>query len=336
MLRFPITFRRGLRMRSAKIYFFQQFIILSLLLILAACAPEKVTPTSTPEADRNRYVADLKFIAQAPRTSIDPNHQAVQNLCAERLTGLGYEVERHDFGDGVNVIGTLAGTTRPDEIVIVSAHYDTIPNTNGADDNASGVAAVLETARLLASEKHSRTLVMACWDLEEPGLHGSYAYANREQKKNTDIKVAYVYDEIGSSNDNPRSQSFPAKFDSIYPAEAQKMRENQYRANFVLLAFDPQARTWAMAIADQAEKEGLPSIQLEVNLDDEISTDITGSDHASFWEAGYPAIEINDTDGYRNTYKHSNLDNVDMLNHDFAIKIISAVVASVRNALDSQ
>jgi Zn-dependent M28 family amino/carboxypeptidase len=323
-------------MRYSKIGLVRQIIILSLLLMSAACAPEKVTPTSTPEADRSRYIADLEFIAQAPRTSIDPQHQAVQDLCAERLTKLGYEVEQYDFGGGVNVIGKLPGAARPDEIVIVSAHYDTIPNSNGADDNASGVAAVLETARLLANEDHSRTLLMACWDQEEPALYGSYVYANREQKRNTDIKVAYVYDEIGSSNDSPNSQRLPSGFDIMYPAEAQKIRANQYRANFVLLIFDQQARTWASAITDQAAKEGLPSIQLEVNLDEEIPTDLNGSDHASFWREGYPAIEINDTAGYRNPFKHTKLDTIDTLDHDFAIKIISAVVASVRNALESQ
>jgi Zn-dependent M28 family amino/carboxypeptidase len=323
-------------MRYPTIGIIRQLIIFSLLMILVACASEKVTPTSIPEADRSHYVADLAFIAQAPRTSIDPHHRAVQDLCAERLTGLGYEVERYDFGDGVNVIGTLPGTTRPDEIVIVSAHYDTIPNSNGADDNASGVAAVLETARLLADEEHARTLLIACWDQEEPALYGSYVYANREQKRNTDIKVAYVYDEIGSSDDRTNSQRFPSGFDIVYPIEAQKMRVNQYRANFVLLVFDQQARTWALAIANQAEKEGLPSIQLEVNLDGEIPTELNGSDHASFWREGYPAIEINDTSGYRNPYKHTKLDTIDTLNHDFAIKIISAVVASVRNALESQ
>ncbi len=314
----------------------RQCIIGLLLVILAACVPEKVLPTAIPEADKSRYVADVEFIAQAPRTSIDPHHKAVQDLCAARLTELGYEVERHDFEDGVNIIGTLSGTTHPDEVVIVSAHYDTIPNSNGADDNASGVAAVLETARLLAGETYSRTLMIACWDQEEPALYGSYVYAKREKERNTAIKIVYVYDEIGSSDDAPNSQRFPSGFGIAYPAEAKKLKANRYRANFVLLVFDQQARPWALAIADQAEKVGLPAIPLEVNLNVEVPTNLAGSDHASFWRRGYPAIEINDTSGYRNPYKHTQLDTVDTLNHDFAVKIISAVVASVRSALAAE
>jgi hypothetical protein len=322
-------------MRNPKLGIILHLIVLSLLFVLGACAPEKVTPTAIPEADKSRYIADLEFIAQAPRTIIDPHHKAVQNLCIERLTELGYEVEQHDFGKGINVIGTLTGTTHPDEIVIVSAHYDSIPKSNGADDNASGIAAVLETARLLADEQHARTLKLACWDQEEPALYGSYVFANREMKRNTDIKVVYVYDEIGWSDDKPDSQQVPSGFNILYPAEAKKMKANQNRANFVLIVSDQKASPWAQAIADQADKLGLPSIHLEVNLDGEVPSDLKGSDHASFWTEGYPAIEINDTSKYRNPFKHTQFDTIDRLDSDFAVKVISAVIASVRNALDS-
>jgi Zn-dependent M28 family amino/carboxypeptidase len=219
--------------------------------------------------------------------------------------------------------------------VVVSAHYDTIPGSNGADDNASGVAGVLETARLLASEKHARTLIVACWDEEEPALTGSYLYATREKQKNSKIKVAYVYDEIGISKDEPNSQKMPSGFEIVHPFEAQKMRANQWRANFVLLIFDKESRPWVEAITSSAEKEGLQSAQLEVDLEGKVPAEMKGSDHASFWGRGYPAIEITDTSKYRNPFKHTKFDTIDTLNHDFTVKIISAVVASVRNALES-
>jgi Zn-dependent M28 family amino/carboxypeptidase len=330
----PLSFTKAKSMRSSRTNVTWRFIVLSLLWISVSCTPMKVPPVSTPEADKSRYVADLEFIAQAPRDN-GPHHTDVQNLCANRLTELGYEVERHDFGEGVNIIGTLLGTTRPEEIVIVSAHYDTIPGGNGADDNASGVAGVLETAKLLASEKHARTLTVACWDEEEPALTGSYLYATREKQRNSKIKVAYVYDQIGVSDDRPNSQRVPSGFEVVYPVEAQKMRSNQWRANFVLLIFDKQSQPWAQAIASSAEKEGLQSAQLEADLEGKVPTDLKGSDHASFWEEGYPAIEITDTSEYRNPFQHTKFDTVETLNHDFAIKIISAAVASVRNALES-
>jgi Zn-dependent M28 family amino/carboxypeptidase len=306
---------------------------LSVLWMSVSCAQAKVIPTVAPEADKSHYVTDLEFIAKAPRSD-GTHHTEVRDLCANRLTELGFTVERQDFGEGVNIIGTHPGTIQPDEMVIVSAHYDTIIGGNGADDNASGVAGVLEVARLLATEKHSRTLSIACWDREEPAVTGSYLYAVREKKKNSKIIVSYSLDEIGISDDTPNSQHFPTGFELVYPDVARKMKANQWRANFVLVIYDTQSQPWAQVIADTAESEGLPSAQLEVDLEGKVPSQLKSSDHASFWGKGYPAIEVTDTSDYRNPFKHTKFDTVDTLNHDFAIKIISAVTASVRKALD--
>jgi Zn-dependent M28 family amino/carboxypeptidase len=301
---------------------------------MVACSRAQEMPATSLPADPTHYVADLTFIARAPRTVVDSHHQEVQDLCAARFSALGFTVERYTYGDGVDVIGTLTGTSRPDEIVIVSAHYDTIMGGNGADDNASGVAAVLESSRLLASGKHARTLVAACWDEEEPAETGSYRYASREKDKQTQIKVAYVYDEIGFSKDAPNSQKFPDGFQIAYPLLALKMQANQYRANFIMLIYDQQAGPWGQTIANAADRESLPSAQLEVNLDGKVPIELRGSDHNSFWGKGYPAIEITDTAGYRNPYQHTNLDTDDRLDNDFSVKVISAVVASVQTALN--
>jgi len=304
------------------------------LLGLAACTRAIKMPAAAMQADKSRYVADLTFIARAARTIVDAHHQEVQDLCATRFSALGFTVERYQYGDGVDVIGTLPGTSRPEEIVIVSAHYDTIMGGDGADDNASGVAAVLESARLLAAGKHERTLVVACWDEEEPAETGSYRYASREKQKQAQIQVAYVYDEIGFSLDAPNSQKFPTGFKVAYPLLALKMQSNQYRANFIMLIYDKQASPWGQAIANAAEQEGLPSAQLEVDLAGKVPIELRGSDHNSFWGKGYPAIEITDTAGYRNPYQHTNMDTVDRLDNDFTVKVISAVTASVQTALD--
>jgi Zn-dependent M28 family amino/carboxypeptidase len=306
----------------------------ALLFCLAACGRAQKTPNAALQADKTRYAADLSFIARAPRTIVDAHHQEVQDLCAARFSALGFSVERYKYGDGVDVIGTLTGTSRPEEIVIVSAHYDTIMGGDGADDNASGVAAVLESARLLAGGKHERSLVAACWDEEEPAETGSYRYAIREKEQQAQIQVAYVYDEIGFSKDEPNSQKFPTGFKIAYPMMALKMQTNQYRANFILLVYDTQASAWVQAIANAADGESLPSAQLEVNLEGKVPIELRGSDHNSFWGKGYPAIEITDTAGYRNPYQHTNMDTADRLNNDFSVKVISAVAASVQKALN--
>jgi len=304
------------------------------LFCLVACGRAQSNSSAPLQADKTRYAADLTFIAREPRTVVDAQHQGVQDLCAARLSALGFTVERYKYGDGVDVIGTLPGTSRPEEIVIVSAHYDTIMGGDGADDNASGVAAVLESARLLAAGKHERSLVAACWDEEEPAETGSYRYASREKQKLSQIQVAYVYDEIGFSKAEPNSQKFPTGFKIAYPLLALKMQANQYRANFIMFTYDTQASRWGQAIANAADRESLASAQLEVNLNGKVPIELRGSDHASFWGKGYPAIEITDTAGYRNPYQHTNQDTVDRLDNDFSIKVISAVAASVQTALN--
>jgi len=143
-----------------------------------------------------------------------------------------------------------------------------------------------------------------------------------------------VYDEIGFSRDEPNSQKFPSGFKIAYPLLALKMQADQYRANFIFLVYDRQASPWGQAIADVADRESLPSLQMQVDLEGKVPEELRGSDHASFWGKGYSAIEITDTAGYRNPYQHTNLDTVDRLDNDFSVKVISAVVASVQAALN--
>ncbi|MBK9924529.1 MAG: hypothetical protein IPP66_04480 [Anaerolineales bacterium] len=90
-------------MRNSKSGIILQASILSLLFFLGACAPVKVTPTAAPEADKSRYTTDLEFIAQAPRTIMDTHHKAVQDLCVERLTQLGYKMETPTWNRFTNI-----------------------------------------------------------------------------------------------------------------------------------------------------------------------------------------------------------------------------------------
>jgi Zn-dependent M28 family amino/carboxypeptidase len=302
-----------------------------LLLMLVGCTTNAAQPV---EVDKGRYVADLRFIAQASRPRTSEHLAAVRQMCATRLAELGFEVEQQDYGTGVNVIGRLAGTIRPAEMVIVGAHYDTVDFCPGADDNGSGVAGALETARVLAAEPHARTLVVACWDEEEKGLVGSRAFAEREKRKNSQIMAVYNYDSIGYKSDAPNSQKVPAGLELLYPEQAQKLKAADYRANFVLLLFDPASQQMVSDISRSVEQAGVPAASLEANPSGPVSPYLMRSDHASFWQQGYPAISIGDSGENRNPNSHSPTDTVDTLDHDFSIKIIAAVTASVRNTLN--
>ncbi len=296
--------------------------------------------------DAAQYQADVEFIAQ-PRPPASDHYYAVQHFCAERLSSLGYDVEYHNYGSGTNVIGVKRGIKMPEKHVVVSAHYDAIGDCPGADDNASGVAGVLETARILAAEEHDKTLVLACWDEEEAGRLGSKAFVQRARENNSDIEVSFVYEMIGYKSDEPNSQTIPTVLEFIYPEEVSKLKANNNTGDFILLASDDSARQHAFMLSEMANQKGLPLMNLELSCRDKTSflyLDLRRSDHGAFWEHDYPAIMITDTADYRNPHYHCgdtgktdpNLvleDTVEHLDFEFATKVVDVVTSAVKEAL---
>jgi len=174
-----------------------------------AASVDGAIPAQVSAVEQQRYESDLKFISQ-PRPPGSAHWKKVQDLCHDRFKQLGYTVQLHKYATGINVVGTLSGTTEPKKQVMVSAHYDHIPNCAGADDNGTGVAGLLETARVLANTaKYRRTLVVSCWDEEEKGLIGSRAYSQEAKKRGDDIVTVFVYEMIGYKSDKPNSQQIP-------------------------------------------------------------------------------------------------------------------------------
>lgn len=291
------------------------------------------------EVDSARYQADLLRITgiRPPGT---PHWRVVQNLCADRLRHLGYSVELQHYGTGVNVIGRRDGVRKPSEQVLLSAHYDGTPDCPGADDNATGVAGVLEAARVLAMQEHDRTLVVACWDEEETGLIGSDAYAVRARERGDDIKITYVFEMIGYRSDAPGSQTLPAGLDLAFPKQVRQIRNNESRGDFIAVVRDEKLSS-AQAVAHfeyVGEKVGLPVVTLpltKVQKNSAAFSDLRRSDHASFWQAGFPALMVTDTANFRNTHYHCGAgpDTADRLDAEFAAKIIRATVGSVAQML---
>lgn len=256
--------------------------------------------------DEARLKDDVTVIA-APRVPQSDHWREVQDLCAERFAQYGFEVERHDYGTGINVIGKRAGLDKPDEQVIISAHYDHIANCPGADDNATGVAAVLETARVVAQAKLSRTLVLACWDQEELGLLGARAYASRAKQNGDHIIAMTSLEMIGYKNDAPNSQKIPAGFEVLFAQQYQAVADNEFRADFVSIVALDSAAQLANAFVTRAKEGDLPTSLITLTPEmaaNPLLSDLTRSDHAAFWIEGYPALMITDTSNFRYAQYH--------------------------------
>ena len=287
--------------------------------------------------DGAAYQADLTTIA-APRSPGTPHWQEVQDLCAERFAALGFEVERQTYATGVNVIGVLTGTTKPDERVVVSAHYDSVPDCPGADDNGTGVAATLEAARVLSLQPHDRTLVVACWDEEERGLIGSSAYVAREKAAGADIVLSLVFEMIGYRSTEPNSQKSDAQLEVIFPDAGDQIAANDYRGDFILVVNDETATAAVTDFQATAESIGLPVVNISLLAPLKTAIDaLRRSDHAPFWDADYPALMITDTADYRNPHYHCLQSMPDVLadiDFEFAVANVKAVVGAAAAALD--
>ena len=266
----------------------------------------------------------------------------MQDLCAQRLADLGYSVVLHNYATGTNVIGTRTGKTDPGKRIVVSAHYDHIPGCIGADDNASGVAGLLETARVLASVEHDRTLVVACWDEEEWGMLGAHAYVTDALAAGDEILMAYVYEMIGYKDDAPSSQQLPVGFDLLFPAAVNQITANDSRGDFIGLIYDGHASGFSKAAAAEmiavGGAVGLPTIGLAVPPVMKASViDLRRSDHDAFWAKDIPAMMITDTANFRNLNYHCDKgpDSVDRLDHDFAAKVVQITVGSALKLLSA-
>ncbi len=304
-----------------------------------ACAAQTAGETMAC-VDGDLYTSDLGFIADI-RVPGSTHWQAVQDMCTDRLMELGFEVELHDYGSGVNVIGTLPGTNPDAGRVIIGAHYDHLEDCTGADDNATGVAAVLEIARVLAEVETPGTLVVACWDEEELGLLGSDAHVQRDVDvgDSESIVAAFAFDMIGYTDDEPGSQSVPDGFDFLFPTQYAELEANEFRGDFLFWISDDAMTPLGVAFDGFAATLDLPT--LGASLDNDLKkspllADLRRSDHASFWDRDLPGMFFNDSANFRYASYHC-LDGGDDLiaNLDlpFAVDVTKAATATIAVAL---
>lgn len=283
-------------------------------------------------------MADLTAIT-GPRSPGTPHWQTVQDLCATRFEELGYTVERHAYATGVNVIGVREGTRVPAERIVVSAHYDSTNNCPGADDNGSGVAGTLEVARVLSLAPHARTLVVACWDEEERGLIGSRAWVDRAEAAGEVIAGSFVFEMIGYFTDVPNTQRTDPNLAMVFPEQEAAIAADEYRGNFILVIHDSKAAAQVADFEAIGAEVGLRTIALPVpdNLKrSQLASGLRRSDHAPFWDADYPAVQLTDTADFRNPHYHcaSGPDALADVNLDFATANIKATAGAVAAALD--
>lgn len=248
------------------------------------------------------------------------------------LESLDYAVEPHLFEfagrEYRNIVATRQGSRKPEERLLVIAHYDTVEGSPGADDNASGVAVLLEAARVLEPVNSGRTVQFVAVNLEErqgegtldeAGLWGSRALVARAVKENWQIAGAIVLEMVGFAEESI-AQATPNGLPIQVPEQGDFIGVIGNTISGDLVASFVQAiRSYRL---------GLPVVPLVVPANGETLEATRRSDHAPFWDRGYKAIMLTDTAEFRSPHYHQTTDTIETLNLPFAAQVCRAVVAT--------
>ncbi len=243
------------------------------------------------------------------------------------LSGFGYgaETQRYEVnGKEVrNVEAEVAGGARAGEIVIIGAHYDSVVGAVGANDNGSGVAAMLELARLLKDANPSRTVRFVAFVNEEPpfyktGEMGSQAYARRSRERGERVVAMYSLETIGYYSDEPGSQRYPFPLSLFYPSTG----------NFIAFVANLGSRGLLHeTIASFRRHARFPSEGVAAPA---FIPGVDWSDHWSFWQEGYPALMVTDTAPYRYPHYHTMQDTPDKVDYERLARVVTGLHGMLR------
>jgi Zn-dependent M28 family amino/carboxypeptidase len=233
----------------------------------------------------------------------------------DRFRSYGCNVKRQPFNyrgsTYYNIICEIKGTKESkDGILVVGAHYDTVIDTPGADDNASGVAGLLELARLTVSKPLQRTVRFVAFSLEEPPPFmtkhmGSYFYAERLKKEDLKVYGMISLEMLGYYSDRKGSQYYPFPiFKWFYPD----------KGNFIAFVGNLSSRSFTMRVKKLFKS--VSAMPVESLNAFSIIPGVNFSDHLNFWKFGYSAFMITDTAFYRNPNYHAPGDTAETLDYD--------------------
>jgi hypothetical protein len=290
--------------------------------------------------EQGRLRADVAQLAVPRHPAECPDAlRAAEDHVAGELGAAGLRVERQLFTWGRrechNVLGTLDGTDASRPWVVVGAHFDSVARSPGADDNASGVAAMLEVARLLGASRMPATLQCVGFNLEEvqsplgglrpgqgghgigPFRIGSRAYARSLRARGQALAGALVLEMLGFTG--PRQ---------VVPAAVRLVKKVPATGDFLAAVGDARSAE-ILATFVRAAEGIVPVVTLAVPLRGWLVPDVRRSDNARFWDAGYPALLITDTAELRNPHYHRATDTPETLDYGFLARGTRAVLRAV-------
>lgn len=240
----------------------------------------------------------------------------------QSFANCGYAVNKHGYQvrgrECWNVVAERKGQTRPNEIIVIGAHYDSVVGSPGANDNVSGVAGVLALARSFARKRTARTLRFVAFTNEEPpyfhtDLMGSRVYARQCKKAGDNIVGMLCLETIGYFSDEEDSQHYPLPFNLFYPSTG----------NFIGFVANVDSAPLVKNVVESFRRHAkFPSEGCALP---EHVTGVGWSDHWSFWQEGYQALMVTDTAPFRYPYYHKKEDTPDKLDYEGMARVVAGM-----------
>ena len=249
------------------------------------------------------------------------------------LSRFGYRADTQRFkvsvGEVRNIEVEVQGAARASEIIIVGAHYDSVFGAPGGNDNGSGVAAVLELARLFRGARPARTLRFVLFVDEEPPFFkseemGSRHYARRAKERGENVVAMFSLETIGCYSDMPGSQRYPFPLSFFYPSAG----------NFIAFVSNFASRPLLHEVIASFRRHGeFPS---EGAAAPAFLPGVDWSDHWSFWQEGYRALMVTDTALFRYPHYHAATDTPDKVDYERLARVTSGLYQMLRELAQVQ
>lgn len=249
-------------------------------------------------------------------------YRAAAEFIENSLREAGLPVNRQTFAANgescVNLVAEVHGSTRAAELVVVGAHYDSVLGSPAANDNGSGVAALLALARTFAASQPTRTLRFVAFANEEPPFFktdhmGSLVYARQCRERGDNIVAMLSLETIGFYSDAAGSQKYPFPIGLFYPS----------RGNFIgFVGKTSQAGLVRRCVAMFRRHAQFPSEGAALPA---CIPGIDWSDHWAFWQADYPALMVTDTAPFRYRHYHTDEDTPDKLDYDRTARVVAGL-----------
>ncbi|HXC61468.1 MAG TPA: M20/M25/M40 family metallo-hydrolase [Nitrospiria bacterium] len=223
-----------------------------------------------------------------------------------------------------NIIGGFPHESQKAPCLIIGAHYDAVPFSPGADDNGSGVAVLLEAARILSQTNHPSRLHVrfVAFAMEEYGMIGSQHYVETLQKNKTAVAGMLSLECVGYTNSQPGSQIIPPGLPIQVPD----------RGDFIGIVGNADSGELKECLESAVHQyaPGLKAVGLLVPENGRVLPATRLSDHSPFWDAGYPALLVTDTAFLRNPHYHRPSDRIETLDFSFMTLLTQSIVAFVK------